>query len=379
MSSSVTPLRILHTLCRIGSGGVEQCRLQLARVLPKEEYVHALICQDTAGAVPNQLRQEGWEIHEIGLAPHILDLHWHAKALAIARNFSPDIIHGAVYEGIAIATGLGLRMRGVKVIAEETSDPVNRRWTGTLLMRAMLARSDACIGVSPIVTDYLIHKLRVPRRKVHLVNNAVAEVDPTSPQELDQLRRTLGITSAHRGVGTVGRLEDGHKRVSAIIRALPKVLSDHPSTRLLIIGDGHDRQMLEDLAFSLDVADAVVFAGYQGNPRPFYELMDIFVLASAHEAFGLVLVEAMLARTPVIATRVGGIPFVLDEGRAGVLVPSFSSVELAVAINDLLRNARRRRSLSAAGIERAKTAFSVDRYCLEIDNLYRCLAMQKRN
>ena len=77
--------KVLHTLCRIDSGGVEQLRLLLARNLPGNRYRHALICQEVKGAIPDQLRELGWEIHEIGLAPHILSRKWHAKALDIAR------------------------------------------------------------------------------------------------------------------------------------------------------------------------------------------------------------------------------------------------------------------------------------------------------
>ena len=100
------------------------------------------------------LRAAEWTIHKIGLAPSILNLAWHDRAYEIARD-QPDIVHGAVYEGEALACGIGLRMPSVKVVMEETSDPVNRRWTGDALMRLMCLRADLCIGVSPKVTDYL--------------------------------------------------------------------------------------------------------------------------------------------------------------------------------------------------------------------------------
>ena len=367
-------IRVLHTLCRIFSGGVEQRRLQLARGLPKEDYAHALICQDTQGPIARELIDEGWEVHEIGLARHILDPAWHGRAYEIARAFKPDIVHGAVYEGVALAAGIGLRMPRVAVLSEETSDPVDRRWTGNLLMRAFLARSQLCIGVSPRAVDYLTDTIHVPRRKVRLIANAVLETPRASAQDLARLRQDFGIDDGQMVIGSVGRVQDDHKRFSDIIHAMPDVLAQHPKAKLLIIGGGEDEAMLQALAGELGVTDAVVFTGYQANTRPFYEIMDLFVLASAREAFGLVLVEAMLGGAPIVATRVGGIPFVLDEGRIGRLVPPCSPKLLAREIKDLLGNEAERQRLRELGLERARTMFSSERYCRDVDSLYRSAA-----
>lgn len=363
-------IRILHTLCRIHSGGVERRRILLAQALGPDRYEHALVCQETSGPIPNLLRDAGWTIHEIGLAPSIINLPWHARAYEIARGFKPDIVHGAVYEGEALACSIGLRMPGAKVVMEETSDPVNRRWTGNALMRAMCLRADACIGVSPKVIRYLRETLHIPERKIHLINNAVKQMPQPSPARLAELRAQLGIAESDLILGSVGRIDDSNKRFSDIIRALPGIRSEEPRARLLIVGDGADRSMLERLAREMDLRDAVIFAGYQGAPRDFYHLMDIFVLASAHEAFGLVLVEAMLSGVPVVATEVGGIPFVLDEGKAGVLVPAMQPAEIASAVLRLLADNNSAQAYRYAGLERALSAFSPERYVAEVAKLY---------
>jgi glycosyltransferase involved in cell wall biosynthesis len=136
--------------------------------------------------------------------------------------------------------------------------------------------------------------------------------------------------------------------------------------------------MLEQLADSLEVGRSVVFTGYVAEPRDLYHLMDVFVLASAHEAFGLVLVEAMLCGTPVVGTRVGGIPHVLKQGEAGVLAPPDHPEVLADEIIALLRDETRRNQLIAAGRQWAQSQFSADRYSREIDEIYTELASGKR-
>lgn len=367
----MSKIKVLHTLCRVHSGGVEQRRILLAHGLRSDKYEHALICQEAHGPIPDILRDEGWAVHEIGLAPNILNLDWHSRAYQIAQKFQPDIVHGAVYEGEALACSIGLRIPRVKVIMEETSDPVNRRWTGNALMRAMCARADVCIGVSPKVTEYLSETLRIPKRKIRLINNAVAEAQDPSPERLTALRAQLGINQSDTIIGSVGRIDDdNNKRFSDVIRALPTIRAAQPTARLLIVGDGADRTMLEKLVLDLGLTGAVFFAGYQQAPRDFYHLMDVFVLASAHEAFGLVLVEAMLSNVPIVATNVGGIPFVLDNGKAGVLIPPFQPAAIADAVLSLLSDTEAAQAYRSAGIARARSAFSTDRYVSDVAQLY---------
>ena len=175
-------------------------------------------------------------------------------------------------------------------------------------------------------------------------------------------------------IGSVGRIFDDHKRFSDLIRAL-RMLHDQGFTqaKLLIIGSGPDDQMLADLTAKLNLTGKVIFSGYQSEARHFYPLMDVFALASAREAFGLVLVEAMLAKVPVIATNVGGIPYVLNEGKAGILVQPNSPQQFANAIFSLYQNPIQRQKIAEAGRIRAELQFSAERYCHEMDTLYESL------
>lgn len=367
-------IRILHTLCRVYSGGVEQRRLVLARGLPKDKYEHVIITQETAGGLPNLLRAEGWKIHEIGNAPHILSPSWHQRAYEIACEYKPDIIHGAVYEGVGLANILGLRLPKAKVISEETSDPTNRSWRGNLLLRLLCLRSSKVIGVSPSVADYLRNTVHISSNKVKVINNAVLPTPNLTLSQLQEYRQSLGLKDTDFVIGSVGRIFDDHKRFSDLIRAL-RMLHDQGFTqaKLLIIGSGPDDQMLADLTAELNLTGEVIFAGYQAEARHFYPLMDVFALASAREAFGLVLVEAMLAQVPVIATSVGGMPYVLDQGKAGILVPLNSPHDFAKAIFSLYQNPIQRQQVAEAGRMRAELEFSAERYCHEMDTLYESL------
>ena len=368
-------IRVLHTLGWVASGGVEQRRLVLASGLPKDKYEHVILTQETAGGLPDLLRAEGWKIHEIGNAPHILSPSWHQRAYEIAREFQPDIIHGAVYEGVGLANILGWRLPKAKVISEETSDPTNRSWRGNVLLQLLCLRSSAVIGVSPSVADYLRNIAHIPARKVKLINNAVLPAPNLTLSQLQEYRQSLGLKDTDFVIGSVGRVFDEYKRFSDLIRAL-KILHDQGfvQAKLLIIGGGPDEQVLANLAAEFGLTKSVIFAGYQAEARHYYPLMDIFALASIREAFGLVLVEAMLAQVPVIATSVGGMPYVLGQGKAGILVPPNSPHDFAKAIFSLYQNPLQRQKIAEAGRMRAELEFSAERYCNEIDALYESLA-----
>ena len=365
-------IRVLHTLCRVNSGGVEQRRLILVQGLPTDRYEHAIVCQDAAGALPGLFAEAGCTVHQIGLAPSILSPRWHDKAYQFAKFWKPDLVHGAVFEGVALACGVGLRMPRVPVISEETSDPINRSWRGNLLMRGMCLRSKIVIGVSPAVGSYLRCVARVPARKIHVVNNGVSPATVMASAEVRRRRAEFGIGPDELVIGSVGRMVDTDKRFSDVIHAMV-LLRERFSCKLLIIGDGPDLSMLQNLARDLAIGDHVIFAGYQGDTRSLYPLMDVFALASMSEAFGLVLVEAMLAGVPVVATRVGGIPFVLDGGAAGLLVPPGAPECIAAEVARLLEDENFRVGLGARGRQRAEQEFHAARYCNDIDALYRGL------
>lgn len=370
-------IRILHCLETVGSGGVEQRRLTLARQLDGARYEQSLVCTQAMGALPARFAEAGCPLHTVGVFRGVLDREPYRRALRVVREFRPHIIHGAVFEGVSLATITGRLSHVPVIIGEETSDPVNRRWRGHLLLRLLSALTHQMVAVSPAVEDYLLKHIRLPRSKVTLINNGVVEMAPPAANQVNALREKLDLAPEHFVIGTVGRLHDHHKRVSDLIRALATLLPTCPEARLLIVGRGPDEGALRELADRLGIAAQVRFAGYQPEPQSCYALMDVFALASAMEAFGLVLVEAMYAGLPVVATRVGGIPSIVDEGGSGLLVPPGQPQALAEAILGLWRDPARRQAMGRAGQALASTNFGAERYVREVDHLYQRLAAQR--
>lgn len=370
-------LRVLHCLQRIDSGGPEVRRLSLARGLEPRRYEQRVLCTQACGGLPSQFQAAGVHVTEVGSFDSILDPRPYQNALAAVRRFRPHIIHGAVYEGIALAAIAGRLGRVPIVIAEETSDPVKRSWRGNALMRVLTGLAHRVVAVSPATQKYLRQRIYLPASKVILINNGVTEAPTADASSVQSLREQLGIEHTDLIIGTVGRLYDEHKRQSDLIRALPLVRQAHPEARLLIVGAGQDERTLRALAQALGVSKQVVFAGYQPDPTPLYQMMDVFALASQWEAFGLVLVEAMFAGLPVVATRVGGIPSIVNERETGFLVPPSDPAAIADALLALCRDAALRERMGAAGLTRARAQFTAERYVREVDALYQALANER--
>jgi glycosyltransferase involved in cell wall biosynthesis len=356
-------LRILHCIESVASGGVEQRRLLLARHLDRDRFAQELICTKAIGGLPAKFTEAGVQLHPVGEF----------------QQFRPHIIHGAVYEGVALATLLG-RLTGTPVIiAEEIDDPgTDRSWRGHLLFRGLLGLAHHAVAVSPAVERYLVRTLRFPRRHLSLINNGVAPPPTVLPEEVTALRASLGIGPEEVVIGSVGRLYDDMKRQSDLIRALHILRRTQGNVRVLIVGEGPSEEALRALASELGVSEYVIFAGYQPEPRAYFTAMDVFAHPSRKEAFGLVIVEAMFARLPVVASAVGGIPSIVQDGETGLLIEPRHPEELAQKLQRLIADPDVRTRLGANGAQRAHDHFSAKRYTGEVEALYLRLAEERR-
>jgi glycosyltransferase involved in cell wall biosynthesis len=182
---------------------------------------------------------------------------------------------------------------------------------------------------------------------------------------------------ASRVVGTVGRLAE-QKALHILLAATPCLLKEDPATRVLIVGEGPLRQTLEQKARSMGVSHAVTFAGYHSDPVPLYRAMDVFVLPSRYEGFGIALIEAMALGVPVIAARVVGMVDVVQDKVTGLLVPFGDSKALASAILRLFSEPILRQRLREGATKFVKAECSREQMAARMEELYFRLHANKR-
>lgn len=372
------PVRVVHCLEQMRSGGVERRRLSLARGLDPTLFKQAVICTEVSASLREQFEKAGCPVFAIGPMRHGVDWRQIRRAAQLLRELEPDIAHGAVFEGVILAVLGGRLARVPTIVAEETISPVGRRLGGHLYFRLLTGLADEVIAISQGVSDYLTKTIRLPHSKVRLIYNGVAEPQPSSVAKLESVRREFGLLPEMQLLGTVSRLAaprghapDAHKRISDAIVAMKFIARNLPNARLMIVGDGPARPFLENKATREGVRDRVIFAGFQSNTRPFLEIIDVLLLPSETEGLPLVLVEAMLASKPVIATDVAGSNEVVVPGETGFLVPVGVPESLAEKATELLQDRELRASMGAAGCRRARSLFSEERYIREVATMYR--------
>jgi glycosyltransferase involved in cell wall biosynthesis len=163
------------------------------------------------------------------------------------------------------------------------------------------------------------------------------------------------------------------KNQAMMLRALSGVLARYPQARLRIIGDGPERSGLEALAGELRISGSVEFLGFRKDVGALLAESDVFLMSSHYEGISIAVLEAMCAGLPVLATRVGGIPEMVEDGRTGVLVPDGDVEAMAQAMGKLLDSSHDRQRLGAAGKEFLQREFSIDMTAERYFRLYQGL------
>ncbi len=365
-------IKVLHILHSISFGGVERRRLSLAKFLNKDIFEQKIICNSHRGGLTEEILANDVDVIEIGNLKSPLDWKQHKKVQKIIEDYKPDIIHGAVFEGVTMTAINGWLKNVPIIIIEETSDPQNRSWKGNLLMKIFSTVANKVIGVSEGVTEeYLKDQLHLSSSKAITINNGVALPREVSAKELIEAKNHWGISEYDFVIGSTGRmLYDSHKRFSDLITAFTTFFKGKENIKLLLVGDGPEKVGYEMLAKELNITNQVIFTGYQSDVTLFYSMMDVFALVSAREAFGLVLAEAMLNKLPIIATKVGGIKYIVEDAETGFLVEPMNVKEITQKLETLYQDSKLRSTMGEKGYEKAIREYSEEVYVKKIEQLY---------
>lgn len=221
--------------------------------------------------------------------------------------------------------------------------------------RLFARRARRLIAISEAVRRFLERAGHDPR-KLLTIHYGLDRL-PEAPSEVTPSE--AGVPDGAPLVLAIGRLT-AQKDHATLLRAFDRVRGAHPEAVLAILGIGPLEAETRRLATALGLADAVLFPG-RVEIRDWLARADVFVHTSRWEGFGLVLLEAMLAGLPVVATRVSAVPEVVADRETGLMAEPGDDVAVAAALTELLADPRQGRALGAAGLERARTVFSVER------------------
>lgn len=246
------------------------------------------------------------------------------------------------------------------------------------LDRWSLPMADRIITVCHAFARELTISTGLPIERIAVQHNSIRRENKTSVEEGQSLRSQLGISNDELLILSVGRLsrEKGHMDLLA---AFDYLLKTPPGFRgkLVIVGEGPERGKLEATVESLGLKRDVLFAGQTGNVQPFYVAADVLVLPSHSEGSSNVLLEAMAADLPIVATAVGGVPEMVEDNNSALLVPAGDLIAMVAAIKRVLEDKQLAHRLTANASLLAAERYSPDSYALALINIYRLVARSR--
>jgi glycosyltransferase involved in cell wall biosynthesis len=219
--------------------------------------------------------------------------------------------------------------------------------------------------------DYIDLRVSQPRKISIIPSGVDLRRFLKKPADGEARRKKLGLPLNVTVVGFVGWLWP-IKGVNYLVEAMGKVVQQAPTTLLALVGKGGEESSLKNQVKALNLGDNVVFLGWRPDIEEIMPSFDLLVLPSLNEGMGRVLVEAMAAGLPIVASRVGGIPDLVKDGKNGLLVPPADPTALAEAISKLLNNKEKRERLGAAG-RKMCGQFSLEAMVEQIGALYQKL------
>lgn len=366
-------VKIIHVVHALGVGGLENGLVNILNRLDSH-FVHTIICLSRSGPMAARIRNPGIEIIEM----HLPTDSFRFPVLRLAREIrklSPDIVHTRGWSTIdAICAA---RVAGVPYVihgehGREAADPDGRNRRRNMVRKWLSPMVNRFVTVSDDLRSWLIEAVGIPGSKVVTIHNGV-DINRFTPAACDSSRRSLALAKGGFTVSTVGRLDPVKDHASMFHGFLPIAQADR-SVRLVVAGDGPMRRTIERLAVDLKISDRITLLGERQDIPQILQASDVFTLTSIAEGISNTILEAMAVGLPIVATRVGGNPELVDNGVTGFLVGVQDAKALTVAYENYLKDPKLRALHGHNARFRAEAKFSLERMASQYGQLYDELA-----
>ena len=359
-------IRVMMIVDRLDDtlGGGEMTVVSLASSLPAERYeVWVCTTRIAEGWPLETLKREG--IKHVHLARSGRSLMPFRELRRVLRDERIDIVHGHMFGSNVWAALLGRMARVPVVIAQEQTWSYEGRPLRKLTDAVIGRLVHAFIAVSTADAQRM-HKLeRIPLRKIHMIPNA------WYPREVEAeagLRAEIGVGPDAPIITSVAVLRP-QKRLEILLEAFESVAARVPDAHLVLVGSGPEDERLERIVASMTAGERVHMVGQRSDVAAIWRVVDIAAMSSDFEGTPLSALEAMSAGVPLVATSVGGIPDIAQDGVSALLVPRRDPAALAAALERLLLDPDLRRRMGEAARERAQE-FTAERHAARNAELY---------
>jgi glycosyltransferase involved in cell wall biosynthesis len=376
------PIRVLRVIARMNLGGPAHQAAILSERLDPDRYETMLVTGTVGAGEEEHTGLDELTVRRVdSLGPDIRpvqDLRALVELVRLTRSFRPDIVHTHTAKAGMLGRIAALTVPGPRPVVVHTyHGHVLRGYFGPaksaafrLIERALARVSDRLVGVSAATVDDLVELGVAPRSKFTVVPLGL-ELDPfleLDPEPDPGLRESLWGDGDEVLFTYTGRLAP-IKRPDTMLQAVARAREGGAPVRVAVVGDGTMRAELEGLARRLGCSDAVRFLGYRRDLTAIAAASDAALLTSDNEGTPVALIEAGAAARPAVATDVGGVSHIVDEG-SGLLAPPGDAEAIASRMARLAEDPALRRRMGAHARERVRERFGAARLLADIDGLY---------
>jgi glycosyltransferase involved in cell wall biosynthesis len=344
--------------------GTERHMLELACGLKARNMSVSITCPGHSPLAEMAAKET---ISTISIAQHsVSSLSTILKLRSLLRNRELDVIHAHNGRTALVATlAAELAGRGGVVTTQHFLAPARTSRRGPmarlskLVHRWILAHTDQIIAVSEAARQAMIERGE-PVEKVIVVSNGISPQDAHALMPADQIRVKLGMDRHAPLIVCAARLEQ-EKNIETLIRAMKQVCRVHSSAQCVVAGEGALREILQREIVATGLKTKMQLLGFRTDVSALINAADVFVLPSSAEPFGLVLLEAMALRKPIVAIRAGGPAEIVLDLKTGLLTPPNDHHAFGEAICEVLSSATLRQRMGAQGYQRFQELYTAER------------------
>jgi glycosyltransferase involved in cell wall biosynthesis len=361
-------IKVLHVVEDLKIGGLERIIALIVLGLNRDRYETKVWCLAEGGQIAEQLIDQGVEVKMLGMRSYYNP----GQIITLSRLLRSEkikILHTHGYFGSTFGRLAGIFARIPIVLAHVHSTYYSYKKRNIVTEKFLSLFTDKIICVSEAVKRFVVGIEGIAENKTCLIYNGV-EIPGTFEIDSSVNRKSFGFSQENYVAITIASLtpNKGHRVLIDAIKIISPKCKD---LRLLIVGDGPLRNNLGEYAEELQLSSKIVFTGQQKDIASLLQLADFLVLPSVErEGLGIALIEAMAAGLPVIGTRLGGIPEVIEENVNGLLFAPGNSEELAAAIEKLIADHAIREKMGPMGRKIYEEKFTAAKMVTNIESLY---------
>jgi glycosyltransferase involved in cell wall biosynthesis len=327
----------------------------------------------SGGELGRRLHQEGVPLQFFGT--HRFSPLPLARIVKIVRDKKIDVIHVTDFQADTLGRLAGMVTGKPVIVHVRTHHSKYQKrpypWYMERINHLLAPVTSLAIANSDSLRDFAIERMGFKPDQVVTVHNPVSTytMKPVTAADVDRIRGEYGLEGVWPVIGAVTRFYPA-KGITYLVGAFPSILARFPDARLMLVGDGPLGDELKAQAKALGIADKVIFTGFRNDAEAFVQLFTIGAVPSLEEGIGNVAIESIAGGVPVVASREGGLPEVVAEGKSGLLVKPGNSDALASAILRILEEPFLLDRLRQ-GCRDEAARFSIDTYTTRLEQLYR--------